>query len=168
METNNNNSDKNAEGPLDKRPELNYDYHIKTEDYSPAQHVQNSPLLLMVPRLVTWIPTDVHRESIRTIMDKYNNSDSGYHYGGVKPTKKLSRTNHAQVLAIVTRHLPAIHERAAKAMETDRLEQFEKELSEGLAVARLIEAECERRAEERRRKVVDGNIKWVTIPAKVG
>lgn len=149
-------------------PELNYDFYIITDDWAGTQHVKNSPILQIVNRLVQWIPVDVHRQSLQTIMEKYQSSGSGYNYGTPKD-KRLSRTNHAQVLAIVTRHLAAIHERAVQAItDPARLEQFEKELSEGLSVANLIETECERRAEARRRKVQDGNITWVTIPAEKG
>jgi hypothetical protein len=154
--------------PLYKPTELNYDHYIVSEDWSPAQHVRNSPLLLMVDRLVPWIPSPLHQESLRAIMAKYNSSDGGYYSGRERPSKRLSRTNHAQVAAIIARHMAAIQERANKEMKEDRLEQFQKELSEGLSIANLIEAECERRAEERRRKVHDGNITWVTIPAEKG
>lgn len=168
MENDSENKSENPQPPVDNRPPVDYTYYLQENSWSGAMYIKNSPLMLLVSKasLDKRLPNEVHRNMLKQALDRWSKSGSSYSYGD--QPKKLARTNHQQVMAIVVRNRGLLPTILQPVMQPEDYELFERDLQVALYVSEELEAECERRAEEKRLKREAGNITWKTILPKQG
>ena len=166
METND--QENNPQPPLDTPPAIDYNTHLEEDTWSGIMYVKNSPLMTLLPKVVPSIPGEVNRQMAKTHLDKWHKSGSEW-----GKSRRLARSAHAQAAAIVSKNRDVIvlqfqAESQEGRMRKELFDQLVKDLGEALRFAKLIEAECEKRAHAKRVKKEAGNITWLTVSKKGG